>query len=141
LTLLLAIDLGDKRTGVATGDDETQIVTPLKVIEARRGEALLRRLDSVVAEHQPDLLILGLPLNMDGTEGPAARDARTFGAQIAERFGLPVAFQDERLTSFQAQQQLAGSGQTHRQKRKTLDALAAAAILVDYLKSDESPET
>ncbi len=134
MTVFLAIDLGDKRTGVATGDDETRIVTPLEVIEARRGAALLERLDAVVAAHEPDALVLGLPLNMDGTEGPAARDARAFGAEIAGRYERPVHFQDERLTSFDAEKHLSGSGKTHAQKKRTRDALAAAVILDDYLK-------
>ena len=129
----LAIDLGERRTGLAAGDDETGLVTPLGVLEVPAGPALLEALGAAIAEHDPDALVVGLPLNMDGTEGPAAKNARALGAALQARSGRPVHYQDERLTSFDAEGQLAGSGRTHRQKKKIRDALAAARILEDYL--------
>jgi putative Holliday junction resolvase len=70
---------------------------------------------------------------MDGTEGPAARSARDFARQIAERSGRPIHWQDERLTSDAAEDHLDGSGRTHKQKKQIRDALAAAEILRDFL--------
>ena len=131
----LAIDLGDKRTGLAMGDDGTGIVSALTVIEQPRGPALLAALEAAVAEHGPDELVLGLPLNMDDTEGDRARLTRTFGADLATRCGLPVRYQDERLTSEAANARLARTGRTHGQKKAIRDALAAAEILEDYLRS------
>jgi putative Holliday junction resolvase len=129
----LAIDLGQKRTGLAVGDDATGLVSPVAVVEAAPGEEVVRRIEESIEEHQPDAVIVGLPLNMDGSEGDAAKGARGFGAVLAERCHLPVHYQDERLTSFAADQQMARSGRTHKQKKELRDALAAAQILRDFL--------
>ncbi len=129
----LAVDLGDKRTGLAIGDDETRLASPLTVIEVARGEALIDAIADSIKEQAPDAIVLGLPLNMDGTEGPQAKLAREFGEQLHERCGLEVHYHDERLTSFAADQQMAGSGRTHKQKKRLRDALAAAEILRDFL--------
>ena len=129
----LAIDLGERRTGLATGHDETGLVVPVGVLEVRAGPALLEALDAAVAEHTPDALVVGLPLNMDGTEGAAAKRARKVGETLAERGTRPVHYQDERLTSFGADQEMARSGRTRAQKRRLRDALAACLILEDFL--------
>lgn len=131
----LAIDLGGKRTGLAAGDDETRIASPVGVIEcpAAQGARLLDELAAAIREHAPDALILGLPLNMDDSEGPAAKAARVFGDTLAARVGLPVHYQDERLTTADADWSLAGSGLTRKQKKTRRDAIAAAAILQDFL--------
>ncbi len=129
----LAIDLGDKRTGLAIGDEETRLASPLTVIEVARGEALIDAIDNVIKEHAPDAIVLGLPLNMDGTEGPQAKLVREFGEQLRTRCDLELHYHDERLTSFAADQQMAGSGRTHKQKKRLRDALAAAEILRDFL--------
>lgn len=129
----LCIDLGDKRTGLASGDDVTRFVSPLLVLEIRRGPALVDAAAKAVAAHAPDALVIGLPLNMDGTEGDRAKIVRAFAAELEERTGLPVHLQDERLTSDAADAAMARSGRTHRQKKRLRDALAAAEILRDYL--------
>lgn len=130
----LAIDLGDVRTGIASGDDVLRLATPVKVIEAS-GDALMRALDSVIGEHGPDALVIGLPLHMDGRESPRSAAVRAFGAAAGARWSLPVHFQDERLTSFDADQRMARSGRTHAQKKAIRDALAACALLEDFLSS------
>lgn len=129
----LAIDLGDRRTGLAAGDDVVRLVQPVEVLQVPRGPALLDALARAVDRHGPDALVVGLPLNMDGTEGGSARSVREFGALIAERTSLPVHYQDERLTSFEADERMARSGRTHREKRELRDALAACAILEGFL--------
>lgn len=138
----LAIDLGDARTGLAVGDDGSGLVTPLKVIEVprslRAGEALLDSLVKVIDEQvgtSPGELVVGLPLNMDDTEGGGARSVRTFAARLAQRTERVVHFQDERLTSADADWSMARSGLTRKQKKQRRDALAAAAILRDFLKA------
>ena len=117
MTRYLAVDLGDKRTGIATGDDATTLVSPLTVLEIPRGDALAD----------------ALPLHMDGTEGDRVRVARAFGAALATRIDVAIHYQDERLTSHAADRQMAQSGRTHKQKKAIRDALAAAEILRDYL--------
>ncbi len=139
----LSIDLGDKRTGLAVGDAVTCIVSPLEVLSVpiaeRAGEALLDALVAAInrqfSPHAAVGLVFGLPLNMDGTEGPRAKLVRAFAARLAARLGpaRAIHFQDERLTSADADWQLARSGKTRKEKKETRDALAAATILRDFL--------
>jgi putative Holliday junction resolvase len=143
----IAFDLGDKRTGVAVGDSITRLVSPVDVLEvpARQGdgEALLAAIAAAVEEHLGTAnpgraaargeVVVGLPVNMDGTEGPRAKVVREVAARIAARTGREVRFQDERLTSAAADWDMARSGLTHKQKKARRDALAAAAILRDFL--------
>jgi putative Holliday junction resolvase len=129
----LAIDLGDRRTGLAAGDDTTGLVSPAAVIEIRRGEALIDAVLAQIHEHEPDAIVIGLPLNMDGTEGDRAKIVRAFGEALAQRCTQPIHYQDERLTSFAADERMARTGRTHRQKKELRDALAAAEILRDFL--------
>jgi putative Holliday junction resolvase len=129
----LAVDLGAKRTGLAAGDDVVGLVQPVEVLMVPRGPALLDALARAVERHGPDALVVGLPLNMDGTEGGATADVRAFGAALAGRVELPVHFHDERLSSFEADQRMARSGRTHREKKELRDALAACAILESWL--------
>lgn len=148
----LAIDIGDKRTGLAVGDDETRIVSPLEVIEvstAERGgaawlEAMARAAAEQFGPYAQAELVVGLPLNMDGTEGPRAKLVREWAGKLAAKTGRAVRFQDERLSSADADWAMAQSGLTHRQKKERRDALAAAAILRDFLSSpggvDPRPE-
>ena len=133
----LAIDLGAKRTGLAAGDDVLRLVQPVEVIDVPRGPALADALARAVERHGPDALVVGLPLNMDGSEGAAAAEVRAFGVTIAARTGLAVHFHDERLSSFEADQRMARSGRTHREKKQLRDALAACAILEAYLADAE----
>lgn len=130
----LAIDLGDKRTGIAAGDDVTGIVSPLQVIQVAP-TTLLQEIIKAVNVHKPDVVVVGLPLNADGSDSAAAKKARAFGELLAQRVKLPVHYQDERLTSYAADQAMARSGRTHKDKKNIRDALAAAEILRDYLES------
>lgn len=135
----LAIDLGEKRTGIAVGDEVSGMALPAGVLEVegqlqQGGSGLLHAaLQRAIAEHGPKGLVIGLPLNMDGTKGKPALAIEKLGAKLAQETGLPVFFQDERLTSVQADWQMSQSGMTHGQKKKKRDALAAAAILEDFL--------
>lgn len=136
---LLAIDLGDKRTGLALGDRVTGTASPLSVLEIplaeRDGASLLDRLATVIEEElgPQDTLVLGFPLNMDGSEGPRAKLCRGFGTRLAARTGRAVLLADERRTSARADELMARSGLTHKQKKARRDAIAAAAILQGVL--------
>ena len=118
------------------GDDDTKLVSPAGVLEIPRGEALVDAIMKEVAKHEPGAIVIGLPLNMDDTEGDRAKIAREFASDIKKRCELPVHLQDERLTSYAADQRMARSGRTHRQKKQLRDALAAAEILQDFLESE-----
>ncbi|MBL9120119.1 MAG: Holliday junction resolvase RuvX [Phycisphaerae bacterium] len=130
----MAIDLGERRTGIATGDAITGLVQPRVVIEQSKGEELLRKLLVEINDFGPNRLVVGLPFNMDGTEGPAAKSVRAFVEQLASRAQVPIDYQDERLTSFAAEKHLDRSGRTRKEKKELRDALAAAEILRDYLR-------
>ena len=131
----LAIDLGDKRTGLALGDDTTKIVSPAGRLEIPRlqGGDLIEAVLKTIAEHEPGGIVVGLPLHMDDTEGDRAKIAREFGNQLQVKCELPIHYQDERLTSFAADQHMAQTGRTHQDKKKLRDALAAVEILRDFL--------
>lgn len=145
----LCIDLGDKRTGLAAGDAQTGVVAPVGVIETpanvQGGEALLRDVERAVREHlgddparSPGVLVVGLPLNMDGTEGPRSKVVRAFATRLAERTGREVRLHDERLSTAEADWSMARSGLTRGQKKARRDALAAAAILRDFLAQERA---
>lgn len=138
----LCIDLGDKRTGLAVGDSITRLAMPVEVLEVpvavNGGEALLAAIGKAIEEQigpAAGELVFGLPLNMDDTEGPRAKIVRAFAARVAERTGRVVHFHDERLSSAAADWTMSQSGLTHKQKKQRRDALAAAAILRDFLES------
>lgn len=137
----LCIDLGDKRTGIAVGDDVTRLASPIEVLEVPRerdgGRALLDAIARSIEEHlgPRDELVLGLPLNMDDTEGPRSKMVRAFATTLGERTGRPVHLHDERLSSVQADWQMGRTGMTHKQKKQKRDALAAAAILREFLET------
>lgn len=136
----LAIDLGEKRTGLAVGDDVTGIASPLDVIQTSGEEERFKQLARAIDEQGPDALVLGAPLNMDGSDSPGVARAKAFAEELARRFGLPVHLFDERLTSVAADEQMAQSGLTHGQKKARRDALAAAAILRGFLEARDSPQ-
>ena len=131
----LAIDPGTKRTGLAVGDDETMQAGPVQTVEASDPEQLLRRIAEAIEDHAPDALVVGIPFNMDGSEGPAAKRARALMMLLQQHTGLPVHPVDERLSSYEADQRMAGSGWTHGQKKQRRDAIAAAALLEVFLAS------
>ncbi|MBI1338043.1 MAG: Holliday junction resolvase RuvX [Phycisphaera sp.] len=128
----LAIDLGGKRTGLAVGSDVTRIASPIGVVNAADDGQRLDAIAEAVDEHGPNSLVMGLPINMDGTEGDGARRARAFGELLQARFALPVVFVDERLSSDEADAMMSRSGLTHKGKKQRRDALAAVAILRRY---------
>jgi putative holliday junction resolvase len=134
----LAIDLGTRRVGLALSDAGGTIATPLDVISINSPEQAEIAVAQVAQREGAQRLVVGLPLNMDDTHGPAATQAVAWGQRLARRCGLPVVFVDERLSSFRAEQQLAarrrgGEKLTRAMKKARLDALAAAAFLQDFL--------
>ena len=139
----LAIDLGDKRTGFAAGDDVIGLVQPLSVVEAHTRALQLRAALRAIDEYGPDRIVLGLPFNMDGTEGPRAKLVREFAAELEKAFRadrgpharFSLDFHDERLSSFDAEERLKRTGRTHGEKKALRDALAACAILEDFLRA------
>jgi len=137
MTRYLAIDPGGKRTGLAVGDDELGQVGPVGTIEAGDDEHLITRLVQAVEEYAPDALVIGMPLNMDGSIGPAAARIGQLAAHLHERTGLTVHTMDERLSSYAADQQMAGRDLTRKGKKQRRDTLAATIILRDFLNQSD----
>jgi putative Holliday junction resolvase len=132
----LAIDLGQKRTGLAICDDGEMIASPLCAITDQ--SSLISRVKKIVVAEEAGAIVIGLPLNMDGSEGDPVKNVRNFANDLAKEVDLPIHFQDERLTSFDAEQKLAGEF-TRKKKKKRLDAIAAASILQAFLDEKNSP--
>lgn len=128
----LAIDYGAKHTGVAICDPSETIVSPLVVIEGQKD--LLDRIVQLVETENVGAVVLGLPLNMNDSVGPQAKLVFQFAEQLRERLSIPIHFQDERLTSFAAEQKSAPLESRGKKKQKRLDAIAAAAILEAFLE-------
>ncbi|HIJ67283.1 MAG TPA: Holliday junction resolvase RuvX [Planctomycetes bacterium] len=128
----LGIDYGQKRTGLAVSDAGETIASPLKVLTMKR-DCLVAGIVEIVKLENVDAIVLGLPLNMDGTAGSGAKLVRSFAKRIKDSIDVPIHFQDERLSSFDAQGKLAGADLTRKKKKKRLDAVAAASILQSFL--------
>jgi putative Holliday junction resolvase len=127
---LLAIDLGDQRTGVAIGDEDSGTAMPLEVLQIPKGDALQQALLKLIEAHAPDAIIVGLPLNMDDSEGPRATDARAFGSALASCCDCEVHMHDERLTTFEAEDRMRGT--SRREKKSRSDAVAACVLLESF---------
>ncbi|MCD6365803.1 MAG: Holliday junction resolvase RuvX [Planctomycetes bacterium] len=131
----IGIDHGAKRIGVAVGNTDTSIASPVQVVTATPPQQALERIATLAADHQAVGIVVGWPRNMDDSEGPQSRAARDLAWQLAELTDLDVRMWDERLSSFAADNALAGM-LTRNKRRRVQDAVAAAHILQDFLSSD-----
>jgi putative Holliday junction resolvase len=132
---ILALDHGTKRIGVAVSDELKMIAQPLEYILAEPSADFLARLKELIHEKEVELILVGMPRNMDGTYGPAAQKVQEFVAVLKGALSVPIKFWDERLTSAQANRLLI-QGNVRRNKRKEkVDKMAAAILLQSYLDS------
>ncbi len=141
---LLGLDIGDRRIGIAFGDSDVHLATPVDVLERVSFEQDARAIAAFAKKFDAARLIVGLPRNMDGTIGAQAESVRSYVEKIAGEMNIPVTFWDERLTTVEAAQRVHASGapaQTSRsprrgkKSRRGLDAIAASVILQDYMDS------
>ncbi|OHB65982.1 MAG: hypothetical protein A2Y76_13005 [Planctomycetes bacterium RBG_13_60_9] len=128
----LAVDYGLKRTGLAICDAAETIASPYEVLHGQKD--LAGRISRIVVSENVEGIVLGLPLNMDGSEGPQAKRVRAFAKELKGHVCIPICFQDERLSSFGAEQKWVEIGLGKGKKRDRLDALAAAEILDAFLE-------
>lgn len=132
---ILALDHGTKRIGVAISDELQMIATPLEFIPAEPFADFLERLKQIMREKEVELILIGLPRNMDGSYGPAALKVQEFVAVLRTAVAIPIQTWDERLTSTQANRFLV-QGNVRRQDRKQkVDKMAAAILLQSWLDS------
>jgi putative Holliday junction resolvase len=134
----LAIDLGSRRVGLALSDEGGRLASPYEVLTVNSPEHAADGVMMVIEREGVERLVLGLPLNMDDSLGPAARNTLEWGRALAARSGRPIEFVDERLSSFDAEQGLierkrGGEKITRKRKKEQLDALAAAGFLQAFL--------
>ena len=130
---ILALDHGTKRIGVAVSDEMKLIATPLEYIPAEPFAGFFARLKEIIREKEIELILLGMPRNMDGSYGPAALKVQEFVAVLKDAITIPIKTLDERLTTVQAQKFLI-QGNVRREKRKEkVDKTAAAILLQSYL--------
>ncbi|MDQ3441502.1 MAG: Holliday junction resolvase RuvX [Planctomycetota bacterium] len=134
----LAIDLGTRRVGLALSDEGGRLATPYEVVQVTSPEMAAAKIREVIEKEGVTRIVLGLPLNMDDSIGPAARQAVAWGNDLARRAERPVLYVDERLSSFAAQQDLndrkrGGEKLTRKRRKEQLDALAAAGFLQAFL--------
>lgn len=136
MSCVLGFDVGSRLTGVAIGNRLTATARALDVVAMRDGQPDWNRLDALQREWQPDTVVVGLPLTLEGTEQPASRRARVFASQLGQRYGLPVRLVDERHSSREAAQRFAAgraAGLRRRRDAAGIDAEAAAVILERWL--------
>ncbi len=132
--IILGIDLGKARTGVAICDKGELLASPLTVVTEYHREQLVEKLAVLAKENKAELLAVGLPRNMDGSEGESAQNAREIGALLEEAAGLPVEFVDERGTTITAHGYLNETNTRGKKRKAVVDAVAATVILEDCLR-------
>jgi putative holliday junction resolvase len=129
----LGIDLGRARIGLALADDVLRSARPLRAVTRRDEATDLGAIGDVAREYEVTRAVVGLPLNMDGTEGPSARLARAFAPRLQAALRVPVDLFDERLSTFEAEDRLRARGVSARDRKGLVDAEAAAVILQGWL--------
>jgi len=130
---ILALDHGSKRIGVAVSDETKTIAQPQEYIPAEPFADFLARLRQLVREKEIDLILVGLPRNMDGSYGPAAQKVQAFVAVLKTAITVPIKLWDERLTSSQANKILIQGGVRRDKRKEKVDKMAAAILLQSYL--------
>lgn len=133
----LAIDHGTKRTGLAICDAAEMIASPLCVLYGQKN--ISHEISQVVDSEEVGAIVLGLPLNMDGSEGPQVAKVKAFAKQLRAHVEIPIHLQDERLSSFGAKEKFEATGLPKAKKRSLLDAIAAAEILQSFLDQKNGP--
>jgi putative holliday junction resolvase len=126
---LLGLDLGEKTIGLALSDTTLSVATPMQTLKRGKFTADSALLEKIVAEQGVGGLVIGLPLNMDGSEGPSAQSARAFARNISARTPLPVALVDERLSTAAVTRTLLEADASRRRRAQVVDKMAAAYIL------------
>ena len=135
---VLGFDYGQQRIGIAVGQTLTHTVTPLTTLKAVNQKPDWQGIERLIQEWQPQLLVVGLPLHMDGSEHALTKAARRFGQQLKGRYNLPVAWMDERLSSVEAEDYLRQHGGKTRSQKQDIDKIAASLILQGWLEQQQA---
>lgn len=136
----LALDIGGTRTGIAVSDRTGRVAMPLKVLPASEVENMARTFRMIIEDHEPDVLVCGLPQTMAGEEGPQAERIRAIAERVARACDLPLEFIDERLSSSEAKRVLREQGLSEKQMRGKVDMISASLFLQAWLDSQRRKE-
>lgn len=131
---VLGFDFGTKSIGVAIGQEITGTARPLTALKAKEGNPDWQQVEKLLKEWQPDLVIVGLPLNMDGTEQPVTAQARKFANRLHGRFGVQIELHDERLSTVEARADLFDRGGFRALNKGSVDAASAVIILESWFE-------
>lgn len=132
--VIISVDYGDVRTGVAACDKLHLLASPVTVIKQKDPELLSEEIKKICLEKKAEKIVLGLPKNMDGSEGFRAEACKEFAKLLSEKTGLSVDFQDERLTTVSAHNILNATDTRGKKRKAVVDAVSAVLILEDYLR-------
>ena len=131
---VLAVDFGTRRIGLAVGNSQTRVATPLGQIAARNRRLALEGIVRRIGEFGIERIVVGYPLNMDGSRGPACAAVERFAADLGKHSGLPVVLVDEKLSSFEAEEMGKEFEGDYRKRKTFLDSVAAQVILQTYFE-------
>ena len=137
---ILAVDWGERRVGLATCDAGELLASPHRVIARQNDRQVAGEVAEIAREVEAELILVGLPLNMDGTEGESAGRARKLARYLAAASGLEVVLRDERLTSEEATERMRERGASPQEIRERIDAVAAAIVLEDFINERRREE-
>ena len=133
--IIVSVDLGKARTGLAISDKTGFLASPLCMIEEKSEVKRLEKVAKAIKENKAELVVVGLPKNMDGSEGDSAKSAREFAEKLTELTGIKTVMQDERGTTITAHNYLSQRDVKGKKRKQTVDIVAASIILQDYLDS------
>jgi putative Holliday junction resolvase len=134
MQIILGLDIGDARTGVAISDELGIAAHPLCTIQRKSRKALLGELQELIAVHKVERIVIGLPLQLDGETGAQARKVKRFAEKLEQHVNLPIIFWDESFTTFEATQILQGTKKRRKKRKQVIDQVAAVLILEGYLE-------
>jgi len=135
---ILAIDFGTKRMGFAIGNIGTQLIIPLGFKIVKNNRQILQEIRTLISEYEIDVIIIGVPVNMDGTPCPTGKKVEGFTRFLKKHLPLEITPMDERLSSWDAEEQLKTQYSSFRKRKKKIDGIAAGIILRDYLIKNET---
>lgn len=133
--VIISVDYGDVRTGIAACDKLQMLASPVCVIAEKNRERLISKIAEIAAERKAERFCVGLPKNMDGSEGFRAEACRNFGEELQKTTNIPVVFRDERLTTVSAHNILSSNDVRGKKRKNVVDAVSAVLILEEYLKT------
>ena len=133
--VILSVDYGDARTGVAVCDKMEILASPVGVIHETYEPKVIAKLKEIIAEKKPELIVVGLPVNMDGSKGERAQKCTLFAEKLKEETGIEVKLYDERLTTVSAHRILSENNVRGQKRKNVVDAVSAVMILESFLAS------